>query len=114
MLSEKDGCRVLKAAFEEAGFAIAESVPFDREGVSFTADGWDAEARVGYEYMTREDGDHEDLDPEVLTRLGEWANAGELFFFVIDETDVLDEGELREAAEAFLAEVARRRGSSGE
>ena len=37
---------------------------------------------------------------------------GELFFLIIDESEVPDEATLRWAAEHFLDEVARRRGGS--
>ncbi len=111
MLSEKDGCKILKAVFEERGFAIEENVPFDEKGVQFECDGWDAKARVGYEYMTQEATDHEDLDPDELLRLSEWAAQGGASIFIIDETDIETPEELAEAANRFLDEVSRLRGA---
>lgn len=113
MLSEEEGCAVLKRVFEERGFAISERFPFEEEGVAFNADGWDPAARVGYEYMSRSDGDHEDLDPDELAVLGGWMEEGRLFLFVIDETDIDDADELAAAARAFLDEVERRRARGG-
>jgi hypothetical protein len=111
MLSEAEGRRVLKALFEARGFAITEDVSFAEDGVEFSADGWDAEQRVGYEYLTREDRDHEDFTAVELARIGEWIEAGTLYFFVVDEGQISDEGELTAAATAFLDEVERRRGA---
>lgn len=108
-LSEADGCAILKRVFEARGFSIAEAFAFREGDVSFTADGWDPTARVGYEYMTREEGDHEDLTPRELERLAEWMESGRLFFFIVDETDIADAKELEGAAHAFLDEVERRR-----
>lgn len=109
MLREEDGCRILKGVFERRGFAIVEGFPFREGDVAFTVDGWDPSARVGYEFMTTADQDHEDLQPDELLRLHEWVKAGKLFLFIIDETDIQGEEELAAAAEAFLDEVEARR-----
>lgn len=109
MLLEDDGCRILKSVFERRGFTIVEEFPFREGDVTFTADGWDPSARVGYEFMTASDKDHEDLQPDELLRLTEWIEAGKLFLFIVDETDIEGEAELVAAAEAFLDEVQARR-----
>lgn len=109
MLHEDDGCRILKTVFERRGFSIVEEFPFREGDVSFTADGWDPNARVGYEFMTTTQKDHEDLQPDELLRLTEWIEAGSLFLFIVDETDIESENELIAAAEAFLDEVEARR-----
>jgi hypothetical protein len=113
MLSEAEGCAVLKRVFTARGYAIAENVPFHEGNVAFNADGWDAGARVGYEYLTHLAGDHAELDHAVLGELGQRIAAGELYVFIIDETAIESAEELAEAAEAFLDQVARRRGAGG-
>lgn len=109
MIGEAEGRRILKAAFEGRGFQIIEDFPFREADVSFMVDGWDPDARVGYEFMTTADRDHEDLQPDELLRLHEWVKAGRLYVFIVDETDIEGEEELKAAAESFLDEVAARR-----
>jgi len=108
MLSEKEGCALLKRLFEAQGYNIEENVDFKEADVSFNCDGWDADKRVGYEYMTLSERDHEDLDPDELLRINEWIAAGKLFLFIVDETEVESAEELEEAAVRFLEEVGRR------
>lgn len=108
MLSEAQGCAVLRRAFEARGFTVAENVPFHEGGVRFEIDGWDAERRVGYEYLTREVGDHQELRPEMVMELARRMEAGELFILLVDEADVGSEADLRWAAGAFLDRVASR------
>ena len=110
VLSEREGCEILKTVFERRGYAIEENVPFAEHGVEFNCDGWDAKARVGYEYMTQEAHDHEDLDPEELLKLSEWAKQGGAAVFIIDETDIESADELAEAADRFIDELQRLRG----
>jgi hypothetical protein len=109
MLSEAEGCAVLRGVFSARGYTIAENVPLHEGKLHFTADGWDAIARVGYEYLTHMAGDHLELGPAVLAELGRRIAAGNLYLFVIDEESVASAEELAAAAEAFLDEVARRR-----
>lgn len=108
MLSEKEGCALLKKLFEARGYHIEENVRFQERGVSFEADGWDEKARVGYEFMTLGERDHEDLQPDDLLALQTWTEEGKLSFLFIDETDVTDEDELTATAEAFLDAVKAR------
>ncbi|MCP4503183.1 MAG: hypothetical protein GY822_24870 [Deltaproteobacteria bacterium] len=108
MLTEKEGCALLKALFEKRGYAIVENVDFKEADVSFNCDGWDAEKRVGFEYMTLQERDHEDLDPDELLRINEWISEGKLFLFIVDETEVESAEELVEAAVRFLDEVEKR------
>lgn len=110
MLAEDEGCEVLREVFTRRGYTVAREVAFAEGDLRFTIDGWDAAARVGYEYLTRASGDHDDLTPAELAALGERIERGELYVFVIDEASVADADALRWAAERFLDEVARRRG----
>jgi hypothetical protein len=112
MLREAEGCDILHAVFRARSYQTRADVAFAEDGVEFDADGWDPEARVGFEYMSSEAGDRHDLRPEELARLAERMDRGELFFFIIDESEVPDAETLRWAAERFLDEVARRRGGA--
>ncbi len=109
MISEADGCDLLARVFTSRGYTVGRDIFFDEEGVTCTLDGWDAEARVGFEYLTRSAGDHEDLTSDELGRLAARIERGELYVFIVDERDVVDPAELEEAAKLFLDEVERRR-----
>lgn len=103
---------MLHAVFTERGFTIEENVAFAEGGVSCDLDGWDAAARVGYEYRCHAERDHDDLDDTELAVLATRMERGELFILIIDDDDIADADELRGYAEAFLNEVSRRRGRS--
>ena len=60
-LSETEGCDLLARLFRARGYAIQRNVLFREYGVEFHIDGWDAKARVGFEFLTSEDDDHDDL-----------------------------------------------------
>src|SRR5690606_8488194 len=70
MIREDEGCTILHRVFEGRGYRIDRDVRLALGPVSFTADGWDPRARVGFEYMTREAGDHDDLDAAEIAALG--------------------------------------------
>ena len=109
MVSERQACAVLKEVFERAGYTIAENVLFSEGGVSFTADGWDAAARVGYEFISREADDRGDLSAMEVTELGRRLIDGEVFFFIVEQSQVASTTDLEWSAAAFLDEIARRR-----
>ena len=104
-MTERDACALLKARFEQAGYAIAENVPFDEHGIRFEIDGFDAEKRVGYEYVTDEAGDSWDVDGDVVAELDARRAAGELFVLVVAEADAPDARSLDQAAGVFLASL---------
>jgi hypothetical protein len=105
-MTEKEACALLKARFEKAGFAIAENVAFDEAGIRFEVDGFDADRRVGYEYLTEEAGDGWDVDGAVVSALEARRDAGELFILVVDEKDAADAAALGRAADVFLEQLA--------
>lgn len=109
MIGEREGCAILTKVFTKRGYAIERDVALELSGVSFNADGWDAEARVGFEYLTHEAGDYLDLGPDELTALSTMMERGELYILLIDEHEVDGAGDLAWAAERFLDEVAKRR-----
>src|ERR1041385_7522581 len=75
-VEERAACAHLKRRFEAAGFRIKENQTFDEHGVWFEMDGFDAERRVGYEYVTAEAGDGWDVDGEVIAALGQGRGGG--------------------------------------
>ena len=105
-MTEQSACALLKARFEKAGYDIEENVAFDEDGVAFEVDGFDAEKRVGYEYITEEAGDTWDVDNEVIAKLAARRDAGELFILVVDEKDAADAAALGRAADVFLEQLA--------
>ncbi len=94
------------------GYAIARDVPFAEDGVTFAIDGWDPVARVGFEFLSRAEGDHDDLTADERERLIARIEAGALYLLILDEDHVDDADDLRFAADHFLDEVERRRGAA--
>jgi hypothetical protein len=107
-LSEDQGKRLLEARFTEAGYAMVRDFPFHEGDIEVDLDGWDAEARVGFEYITREAGDHLQFDEATLLRLERRMESGELAVLLVDEGEGTEE-ELEAAAACFLEQVAENR-----
>jgi hypothetical protein len=110
MVREAEGCEILHGVFAARGYRVERDVAFAEADVTFDADGWDPAARVGFEYLTSEAGDHKDLSPDEMAALAARMERGELFFLIVDERDVDGAETLRWAANKFLDEVERRRG----
>jgi hypothetical protein len=110
-MEERQACALLKARFEAAGFDIAENVPFDENGVRFEVDGFDAGARVGYEYVTEEAGDGWDVDDSVKASLEARRKTGELFILVVDEAHAPDAAALTKLADQFLSGLKPKPGA---
>ncbi len=104
-MTERDACALLKQRFEAAGFHIAENIPFEEDGVRFEIDGFDADRRVGYEYLTNEAGDSWDVDGAVIAALDARRKVGELHVLVVDEADAPDAELLGAAADTFLRDL---------
>jgi len=111
-VTEAEGCALLHARFTEAGYSIVADFHFQEGEIAVDLDGWDAAARVGYEYITREAGDDRQFDPATLERLEKRMEAGELFVLLVDEQDAVTEAALDAAARGFLAELGARRGGA--
>jgi hypothetical protein len=105
-LSEFDGCDLLARLFRARGYAIKRNQIFREYGVEFHIDGWDPQARVGFEFLTSEDEDHDDLTLEEYKTLCDAQRRGELALFVIDEVEPLSEKDLAAEAHEFLDEMA--------
>jgi hypothetical protein len=105
-LSEIEGCDLLARLFAARGYRLARNVIFREYGVTFHIDGWDAAARVGFEYLTSEDDDHEDLTLTGYKTLMAAQQRGDLSLFIIDEVEPMSAAELTASAHEFLDEVA--------
>jgi hypothetical protein len=112
-LSEAAGCALLARLFRKRGYTIRRNVTFREYGVSFHIDGWDAAARVGFEFLSSEREDHNDLTLREFERLKDAEARGELFLFIVDEVEPLSATALGDAADSFLDDVARARRQSG-
>jgi hypothetical protein len=107
-MNERDGRAVLRARFEAAGLKIAEDVELDLDGHVFSADGFDAERGVGYEYLTREAGDFDEIGADAVAAIEARARKGDVTLLLVDEDDVGSADDLSEAADRFLAELRAR------
>jgi hypothetical protein len=112
-VTEAEGCALLLAHFTEAGFTVAPNFHFLEGDIEVDLDGWDAAARVGFEYITREAGDDRQFTPETLARFEARMEKGELYVLLVDENDAVTTEALEGAARAFLAEVAKRAPAGG-
>lgn len=85
---------------------LKRNVQFREYGVEFHIDGWDPQARVGFEFLTSEDDDHDDLTLEEYKTLTAVQRRGELALFIIDEVEPVSAEALAAEAHEFLDEVA--------
>jgi hypothetical protein len=108
-ISETEACDLLSRLFKSRGYAIRRNLVFREYGVEFHIDGWDAKNRVGFEFLTSEDDDHDDLSLEEYQTLSAFQQRGELSLFILDEVEPLSEADLAEMANEFLDEVAAAR-----
>lgn len=106
-LSETKACDLIARLFRARGYAVTRNIPFREYGVSFHIDGWDPKARVGFEFLTSEDEDHDDLTLDEYKTLMDAQQRGELALFVVDEVEPLSVAELSATVEEFLDEVAQ-------
>lgn len=105
-LSETQGCDLLMRLFTKRGYAIQRNLQFREYGVEFHIDGWDPQARVGFEFLTSEDEDHDDLTLDEYKALSAAQRRGELAVFIIDEVEPVSAEALAAEAHEFLDEVA--------
>jgi len=108
-VSETKACDLLARLFRTRGYAVERNVMFREYGVEFHADGWDPKARVGFEFLSSEDDDHDDLTLAEYQTLMAAQKRGELALFIIDEVEPLSAASLLAAAEEFLDEAAAER-----
>lgn len=90
---------VLKEAFEAQGYQIIEDFRLLLDGgAEVDLDGYDPKARVGYEYLTEEDG-IESGPLDALMRLNH------SHIFLIDESQVPDAQAMLEAVFEFFRQI---------
>ena len=111
-MTEAEGTALLHARFTEAGYAITPDFHFAEGEISVDLDGWDAAARVGYEYITQEAGDDRQFDAATLARFEARMEKGELFVLLVDEHEAVTAPQLDAAARGFLGMLAARRGGA--
>jgi hypothetical protein len=107
-LSETTACELLARLFRDRGYHIERNLVFREYGVEFHIDGWDKKARIGFEFLTSEDEDHDDLSLDEYQTLMAAQLRGELSLFVIDEVEAMSAHDLERLATEFLDEVAAR------
>ena len=112
-VSETRACDLLARLFKSRGYAVSRNVKFREYGVDFHADGWDPRARVGFEFLSSEDDDHDDLTLAEYQTLMAAQKRGELSVFIIDEVEPLSATDLVRAATDFLDEVEAAKVRSG-
>ena len=105
-LSETEGFSLLAELFRARGHSLQRNVLFREYGVTFHVDGWDPHARVGFEFLTSEDEDHDDLSLEEYKTLNDHQQRGELSLFIIDEVEPISASALLHEANEFLDEVS--------
>lgn len=108
-LSETKACELLARLFRARGYAVTRNIMFREYGVAFHIDGWDAKKRIGFEFLTSEDDDHDDLSLEEYKTLMAAQQRGELSLLIMDEVEPLSEADLTATAHEFLDEVAEAR-----
>jgi hypothetical protein len=108
-LSETTACDLLARLFRARGYAVSRNLMFREYGVSFHIDGWDSTNRIGFEFLTSEDDDHDDLSLEEYKTLMAAQQRGELSLFIMDEVEPLSAAELTASVHEFLDEVAEAR-----
>lgn len=106
LLSETKACDLLARLFRGRGYKITRNIVFREYGVSFHIDGWDAKARVGFEFLSSEDEDHDDLTLREYQTLMAAQQRGELALLILDEVEPLSVTDLQGMANEFLDEVA--------
>ena len=113
MLSESQGCAVLKESFEAAGYDIRDGYDFAEGVIRFQIDGFDPSQRVGFEYITTEAGDRNELSPKTIAAVEQGIQEGALYLLLVDEYEVETAEELQQYARRFLDMVADCRRKSG-
>ena len=110
-MDERTGRALLRERFTAAGLTIQEDFPFREGTIAFSMDGYDPARRIGYEYITTEAGDREELTPALLAELEALMARGQLHVLLVDEHDVDNQpAALTRAADRFLAALAQHSG----
>ena len=108
-MNEADGCTLLCKLFLDAGYIIVPNYRFTEDGVDVELDGWDASARVGFEYITEEANDARQFTLATLARFEARMAKHELFVLLVDEHDAVTGDALEAAARSFLEHISNFR-----
>jgi type II secretory pathway predicted ATPase ExeA len=106
-LSEAAGRAVLARVFAAAGYACREDQVVTIDDHAVTLDGWDAAARVGYEFITAEAQDEVEFTAAAIDALEASTSRGEIAVLLVDEHEALTGDALEHAARRFLERVKR-------
>ncbi len=109
-LSEAEAESLIEKRFEEYGIEPISNMKLKRDGVSFTADGYDRDIRVGFEYRSHEGGDFEGEpggNPEGLTdaeieALRKRQDAFREYFLIVPEGS---RDEVEQAVKKFIKDL---------
>jgi hypothetical protein len=88
-ITEADARGLLDQLFQARGLTVEHDVPFSEGGVVFSADGYDRQNRVGYDYFSS--GDQNDLSDEEIARLNHWDDRKGPYFLIVDHGDLAAE-----------------------
>ena len=107
-LSEAEARFVLSEKFSRHGLHIAEETIFSQAQVSFSADGYDTEKRIGYEYRSYYYDDYYvddagDILPSELAQIKEWNEHDGPYFLILDQKSYTFSNE--EEREAYLQQL---------
>jgi hypothetical protein len=106
---EREGAEKLSEIFNRAGCSIEMNVPFVLDAGTVTLDGWDANKKIGFEFITTEAGDRAEFTASVIAEIETRMDRGELYLFLLDEALVPRPESLERAANRFL-ELLKSRG----
>ncbi|HTJ81293.1 MAG TPA: hypothetical protein VL400_06200 [Polyangiaceae bacterium] len=111
-IGEDEGVRLLGDRFRAAGLDLVDGYAMEIAGKTVHLDGYDPGRKIGFEYVTTEAGDREELSVEVVAELERRMRLGELYVLLIDEREVSGAAVLERAADHFLA-VMKAKGRLG-
>ncbi len=98
------------ARFNAAGLSMQADHPLVIAGRTVHLDGFDPHRKVGFEYITTEAGDREEITEEVVLELESRMGRGDLYVLLVDEREVSSAATLERAADHFLRVASARLG----
>jgi hypothetical protein len=101
-LSEADGRRLLLERFQASGLNIKADCMLTVGGHVLEIDGWDGNARIGYEFLSLNDHKRAQYTRAAMSALEQAIGNGELAIFVVDVETVTSRDHLNFAVDAFL------------
>ncbi len=107
-MNERQGSAVLRRVFEARGLSLVPDFDLSQLGAfpAVRLDGFDPAARVGFEWLTTEAGDHPLFSDEVVAALDAAVASGAVHLLLVDESEALDEPSLVRIGDRFLDRLA--------